>query len=123
MTEILQKLIDLVQQSAPALWEIARRQVVALSIQDGVVLLVFLILGSIGFHYIMPVWKWGFTGEKDSWGLRKDDHTVEAGFLIGTLVLVDIVSVVVIISNAVAIAMRLANPDFYAILILLNLVR
>ena len=62
-------------------------------------------------------------GEKDSWGLRKDDHTVEAGFLIGTLVLVDIVSVVVIISNAVAIAMRLANPDFYAILILLNLVR
>jgi hypothetical protein len=123
MTEILQKLIDLVQQSAPALWAIARKQVIAFNVQDIILSIIFLVGIMATAKYVMPIYKWGFTGERNDWGSLKNDHSIEVSLLLGLFFIYDAICIPTVIINIGNIIMRFINPDYYAIQILLNLVK
>ena len=52
MDLLIQKLIDLIQQTAPVLWEIARRQVVAINVQDALIVIVIVVTSYFLIRYM-----------------------------------------------------------------------
>jgi peptidoglycan/LPS O-acetylase OafA/YrhL len=108
MDEIIMKLIALVETTAPKLWEIALRQVGAENMRDQLLCWVLGIVVAILITALVFMWK--------------DDEDTWAGGIIfcffGALGLM-----VVIVLNIIAINMRLANPEYYAIQVLLNLAK
>jgi hypothetical protein len=112
MNEILVKLIDLVQSTAPLIWAIAVRQVYSQVAESFVYLVIGIILLTLGL-------KWGIY-------VKKNYESLDSG-LCGGIIVVAIIALLVGISltvtNLIDVLQKLINPQFYAIQILLDMVK
>jgi len=117
---LIQKLIDLVQTTAPKLWEIAVRQVYAQNIIDTIVSVLFLIFLLFSLYFCLHV-KEEYPDEEKKGYLYLDSELIFWIWVWG--ILLDIISTTIIIYNICAVASRLYNPNYYAIEILMNLVK
>lgn len=113
--ELLKELLELVNNVSPLLWSMAERQVAVINFQDA---FFALILPLISFSSYKIFGKELL--KKDKWG--HFDHD-EAGpiFLIVWYILTGIFSIVVVV-NIVSIIMRLSNPDYYTLQVLMKAV-
>jgi hypothetical protein len=107
MDALLQQLIDLVKQTAPQLWIMALKQIEALNSADtmicwvlGGLLLILILLGVV---------------------IQKISDSGWLYWFIFGIASISIVSV--IISNIYLIRMRTMNPEYYAIQVLMQLVK
>lgn len=110
---ILGELIEMVQATAPMLWAIARRQVLANTVGNavwaGLCILATIVLGLIARHCVRQ--------EKASRGHSDwDAGVIFAGFFACVAFLVALACVSTVIMYSI-------NPDYYAIKVLLGLVR
>lgn len=116
---LIQQLIDLVKQTAPALWAIARRQVLVESIEWAIGFVFFIglcVLLLIWWEHI-NVWKRSedFGGYSD-----EESFSTQKWIIIAMSVMLTFVNVLVILPEVYG---RLINPDYYAIHVLINLVK
>ena len=123
MEDLINKLILLVQQTAPYLWEIARRQVLAVNIQDGI-FLVISIVGIVFFLKVLPKIK----DDDDCYEKDKIDGFIywsNEGYCLAQFGGWASFGLFVIIAtcNITSIVMRIVNPDYYALKVLLGLIQ
>ena len=121
MDTLITELIALVKQTAPELWRIAERAVVA-SIVSIILWLIFLILSLVVCYvlYKKTIRSQQEDEEKSSGYYRSGvDYDLIKTFLIGLAVFLVLVSVVCIDS----LAARVINPEYYAIRALISLVK
>lgn len=111
--ELLKELLELVNNVSPLLWSMAERQVAVINFQDAF------------FVFLLPLISFLSHNVFGKELLKRDeygnfDHD-EAGpiFLIVWYVLTAIFSVVVVV-NIVSIIMRLLNPEYYTLQILMK---
>jgi len=112
MEDIVMRLIDLVEKTSPALWQIAMQQVKAQIAAYTIWAVVFLgiVLSFVG------VFMWCRKLNREF-----DDEVYEAGE-IGAII-VSVGCSLGFFSNIVSIALRLMSPAYYAILVLTQLVK
>jgi hypothetical protein len=124
--DLVQQLIDLVTKTAPEMWRIAKMQVLAINIQDFIIgvacagLVVFLI--NLLKKLKVRVWdseKHEYLKEEGC--IYLDDTILDVTKVFSTLAI--IVLGIITVCNFVSIVMRLVNPDYYAIVVLLNLIK
>jgi len=124
MENLIDKLILLVQQATPYLWEIARRQVFAANIQDGI----FLVISIVGIVFFLKK----LPKIKNADDCDYKDDRVE-GFIyldsmgyslaqIGGWMSFGFLGIIAT-CNITMIAMRIANPNYYALKVLLGLIQ
>jgi len=123
--EAIAELIGLVKSAAPALWEVARRQAYANAAQKGIALL--MMISAIGLlvrgarkaelaytkavkeHDGVPRWKW----------IRTEEDNGGYWFLMFCAVLTGVFATL-LAGDLVA---QLINPDYYAIKVIIDLVK
>ena len=112
MEEILSQLISIVQDTAPALWAIARRQVVA----DLVTMVIWLVICLVATIVLVKVAKYGMVQyQKDRYSAW---DMVAAFSVIGA-----ITTAVATVGVTCSIAQYLVNPNYYTIKVLMDLIR
>ena len=118
MDELIHELIALVQQTAPELWRIATRQVVARTVQCSVGLFIGLLilwLCYVGYKKLRDY------KNSDKYNQFDDDMGVAMGFfIIGLVALFGAIYIACAINNLIGL---LINPEYYAIEELLDLVK
>jgi len=112
--DVLAQLVEFVENAAPMVWAIARRQVVV-SIAEHI--LWFLGVGGFAWWGIRLGKKW-----RKSFVADEILDTPE-GFAVMLAVIFAYIAVPVAFGLLIAIISRLVNPDFYAIQLLLNFAR
>jgi hypothetical protein len=127
MTEdLIQKLIDLVQKGAPLLWEIARKQVLNTNIQD-ILITIVLIVGSCFLLRLLRKLR-----NQENYDYRTDKEKEPGYYYIGETeygaskifgYIAIALMWVFTMTNIVSIVMRFVNPDYYALRILIGLVK
>lgn len=101
------ELIDIVKGAAPHLWQIARTQVrIDMYVNAFIAALSFIMLGVIAFFSFI------------TW--REDEYIDEIGALL--IIVWSLIGLVVLIGTATSAIYRAANPDYYAIRVLMGLV-
>lgn len=134
MDEALNRLIDMIQSAAPEVWEVAVKQAIMYGIRDLIWVVIFLIcivICSVGIRYLWVVRKkiieqneidkkeYLKTHDNLSWFIEKKVDA-EEGWIYGLAV-----GIVLFVSVAIPLliggVMRLANPGYYAIQMLLDL--
>ena len=113
-TDLIQKLIDLVEQTAPELWRIATRQVVVNGVRDLIFGLVFIAALIVSVGMIKKL-------------LQKQDYAgdIEISSVIG-LLLIGVCDLFFAIQGLLDIYNVLGyflNPEYYAIRVLMDLVQ
>ena len=107
--DLLGELVALVQQTAPELWRIARRQVLA-NIVSLAMWGLFTLCGTVG------------AGLLTRYGFRKVD-TYDRDEVLVPSIASGVLFLVLTVAIVVGIVSRLINPDYYAIAVLMNLVK
>lgn len=112
MEDIVMRLIDLVEKTSPALWQIAMRQVQAQVVAYGIWAMVFVAIVLVLIWAMIQCRKLAH---------ETNDEVYEAGEV--GAVIVALGFSLGFFANAINIAMRLVNPAYYAILTLTQLVK
>ncbi len=117
MDNLIQKLIELVEKTSPELWRIATKQVYASIIADTILSVIMLLL-MVGLMVLIKKLKKGYDGA-DTYSDEEFPYVI--GLIVSGIAL--IILPIIVVANIYIIAMKLANPEFYAIEILLGLVK
>jgi hypothetical protein len=127
---LIQQLIALVTTSAPELWRLAKLQVLAINIQDGIIAVIlfgFIVvtLNCMGRLRERRRERWDntlnrFVNDKEEKGCHYTDEIMTWRILGWCIVFF---SLIIVVCNIFSIIMRLVNPDYYAISVLIDLVR
>jgi hypothetical protein len=122
--ELIQKLIDLVQKGAPVLWAIARRQVLNSNVMDFLVALILIAVSVVLFKFIKKLRNEdarGYDDEKEKGCFYIGETEYDASKIFGYIAIA--VMGIFIMTNTVSIVMRFVNPDYYALQILIELIK
>lgn len=119
MDKLLTELINMVKNAAPALWAIARRQVLVESIEWAIGFVFF-----VGLCVLLLIW-WkhinAWKRSEDFGGYSDDaEYDTQKWIIIAMSVLMACINVLVILPEVYG---RLINPDYYAIYVLIRLVK
>jgi hypothetical protein len=123
--DLIQRLIDLVEKTAPALWEIARRQVINTNVRDFIVAVILLIITTILFNFLKKL----RDEDKYTWDERKENSqfiyvdNINFSLLKIFGYMATFAMSAIAISNILLVIMRYLNPDYYAIQVLLGLIQ
>ena len=107
--DLLGELVALVQATAPELWRIARTQVLA-NIVSLTAWGLFTLCGTVG------------AGLLTRYGFRKENQYDRAEVLVPSIAF-GVVFLSITVALVAGIVSRLINPDYYAIAVLMNLVK
>lgn len=118
MDALLQQLIDLVKQTAPQLWAIALKQVYANVARDVILAAVLVVVAYLCYVSV----KRAASLETDEESIFWSDSDF-CGFVITIGSIAFLVCCVVIVANLVSVVQSLVNPEYYAIQILMGLVK
>jgi len=110
--DLLEELIDVVQQTAPELWRIANRQVYGDIARNCLWIIVCIIVIYVGIRLL-----------KHGYKLKEDDYSCdwEYAVMCGWIMLG--VSPIVLVSLLDSVIGKLINPEYYAIQVLMNLIK
>lgn len=120
MEEIVLRLISLLEDASPALWDMARRQVYASVVQAVLVAFLFLVLSVVFWRFK------GFSAKRttlahseDRWFKSEEWHTgssIISGIAASFCLFLAFIIFIMIVGH-------LMNPDYYALRALLDIVR
>jgi hypothetical protein len=130
---LIQQLIDLVTKAAPELWRIARLQVLNHNVMDGMIGVAFVIVCLIIFGLLKKLKdeddleyydnaKHTYAKKDKVAGAIYVSEDAVKGWKIAGWIVISILALIVL-CNFVSIVMRFINPDYYAIEILVGLVK
>lgn len=129
---LIQQLIDVVTKTAPELWRIGRTQVLAINIQDFIIGVIFLVVVIFTINLMKKLRDkddlnrtFNHNTEKYEYTNKEKDciYVEEIGVLKTIGCIVSGILSIFIMCNFVSIIMRLFNPDYYALKVLLDLVQ
>jgi hypothetical protein len=129
---LIQQLIDVVTKTAPELWRIGRTQVLAINIQDFIIGVIFLVVVIFTINLIKKLRDkddlnrtFNHNTEKYEYTNKEKDciYVEEIGVLKAIGWIVNGILSIFIMCNFVSIIMRLFNPDYYALKVLLDLIQ
>jgi len=112
MEEILSQLISIVQDTAPALWAIARRQVIS----TAVTMAIWFVICLISTVVLVRVAEYGRDQSRED---NYSDWDVGVAFSIAGAVATLVIAAIL----ACSIVQYLVNPEYYTIKVLLSLIR
>jgi len=115
MEELIVRLIDLVENTAPELWRIGLRQVLAVSIQSAIGIVFSVIIAYVCIRIAI----WGKKNMPDDYA---EDEMWQVFAMVFGLV-VGVVAIVIAITTMINLISYVINPEYYAIQYLLNLAR
>ena len=111
--DLIGQLIEMVESAAPALWEIAQRQVMADTVEGAFWMLFLSILAVVCYRLAQ---RWLVSMEDCP---HSDEGFYEAGIVAGSLIsLMCSIIVPLIVSGVIK---RLVNPDYYALKLLITM--
>ncbi len=133
MEQIISRLIDLVQQTAPQLWQIARQQVHAQLIMSRITIGigVLLIMGIVVTNMLVfRTYRKHNTPREDKYSdgrtyFSRDHYWDEEGkpYLVGFSILICVIPFAICLANLNNTIMYTLSPDYYAIQVLLQLAK
>ena len=124
MDEAIQKLIEVVEKTAPELWRIGIQQAVNKGIWEIVIFLVFLVVGVSAIFVLVGAYRAKIEIQKENSDLsyyqRKSEENADGWIAVSTFFMVICFPAAIYFLRSGV--MLLMNPEYYAIDLLLDLV-